>query len=56
MKFKVRAEEVWKWEFEIDAESKEELENRMYEEFVELCDCEDAIDEEQNWTIEEVKE
>ena len=51
--FRVKAKEVWKWEFEIEAESKEELEERMYKEFVELCDCEDAIDNQQSWTIKE---
>ena len=53
--FRVKAKEVWEWDFEIEAESKEELEERMYNEFVELCDCEDAINNEQDWTIVEVE-
>lgn len=53
--FRVKAKEVWKWDFEIEAESKEELENRMYEEFVELCDMDSATDWDKDWTIKEVK-
>ena len=53
--FRVKAKEVWKWDFEIEAESKEELENRMYEEFVELCDMDSVTDWDKDWTIKEVK-
>ena len=53
--FRVKAKEVWKWDFEIEAESKEELEDRMYKEFVELCDMDSATDWDKDWTIKEVK-
>lgn len=53
--FRVKAKEVWKWDFEIEAESKEELEERMYNEFVELCDTDSATDWDKDWLIKEVK-
>lgn len=53
MIFKVKATEVWEWEFEIEAESKEELEERLEDEFSELCSTDDATNYENDWTIEE---
>lgn len=55
MIFKVKATEVWEWEFEIEAESKEELEERLEDEFSELCSTDDATNYENDWTIEEVE-
>lgn len=56
MKFRVKAKEVWEWEFEIEAESKEELKERLEEEFSELCPSEEASDYNRDWTIKEVKD
>lgn len=56
MIFKVKATEVWEWEFEIEAESKEALEERLEDEFSELCPTDDATDYNNDWIIEEVKE
>ena len=56
MKFKVKAKETWEWEFEIEAKSKEELEERLEDEFTELCSIDDATNYENDWTIEEVKD
>lgn len=55
MIFKVKAKEVWEWEFEIEAESKEALEERLEDEFTELCPTDDATNYENDWTIEEVE-
>ena len=54
--FKVKAREIWEWEFEIEAESKEELEEQLEDEFSELCPSDDTTDYNNEWTIEEVQE
>lgn len=56
MIFKVKATEVWEWEFEIEAESEKELEERLEDEFSELCPSEKATNYKQDWEIEEVKD
>ena len=54
--FKVKAQETFYYVVEIDADTREILEDGIYEGFAELFDVEDAYDYERAWEVQEIDE
>lgn len=51
MKFRVKAKEIWYWDIEIEAESREALEAKINEEFVETFNTESGSDLQREWEV-----